>query len=250
MPDPVPSPATNLGATPTTVVGRVGGLWRYPVKSLGGERLEALSFDQRGVTGDRRWALVDANGGIASGKPTRRFRKVPGLLRHSSRLEGEVPVIALVDGRKAAVDSDEAARLVHEIAGPGWSLRRERAVSHFDAGAVHLVTSATLATLSAAARWPVSVERLRPNLLIELEGEGFPEDKWLGRTLELGTARLRVTKRVVRCAMVNHPRASLRARRDVLKLIGALNQVCAGVYADVLVPGEVHAGDSIALGPV
>lgn len=249
MADPIPSPLTTPSHHPSAVVGRVGGLWRYPVKSLDGERLDVLSFDQRGVTGDRLWALVDAEGGIASGKPTRRFRKVPGLLRHSSRLEGEVPVVALVDGREAAVDSEEAARLAHEIAGPGWSLRREGSVSHFDAGAVHLVTSVTLATLSAAAHSPVSVDRLRPNLLIELDGDGFPEDAWLGRMLELGSARLRVTERVVRCAMVNHPRANLPARRDVLKLIGALNQVCAGVYADVVVPGEVRAGDPVALGP-
>ncbi len=234
--------------TVTTTVGRVGGLWRYPIKSLDGEQLDALTFDRRGVERDREWALVDAEGGIASGKRTRRFRKVPGLLRHAGRLNGGVPVIALEDGRTAPVDSDEAARLVEEIAGSGWSLRREQAVPHFDAGAVHLITSATLATLNAAARWPVSVERLRPNVLIELDGEGFPEDEWLERTLELGGARLRVTKRVVRCVMLNHRRPGLRARRDVLKLVGKLNHACAGVYADVIEPGEVRVGDPVMLG--
>jgi MOSC domain-containing protein len=234
--------------TVTTTVGRVGGLWRYPIKSLDGEQLDALTFDRRGVERDREWALVDAEGGIASGKRTRRFRKVPGLLRHAGRLNGGVPVIALEDGRTAPVDSEEAARLVEEIAGSGWSLRREQAVPHFDAGAVHLVTSATLATINAAARWPVSVERLRPNVLIELDGEGFPEDAWLERTLELGSARLRVTKRVVRCVMLNHRRPGLRARRDVLKLVGKLNHACAGVYADVIEPGEVRVGDPVMLG--
>jgi uncharacterized protein YcbX len=234
-----------------TVVGHVAGLWRYPVKSLDGEQLDVLSFDRRGVDQDRVWALVDAKGGIASGKTTRRFRKVPGLLRHGSRLagvEGEIPVIRLVDGREAPVDSDDAAALVREIAGPGWSLRREEDVPHFDAGAVHLVTSATLATLNAAAREPVAVERLRPNLLIEMEDGGrFPEDGWLGRTLELGSARLRVSDRVIRCVMVNHARPAMPARRDVLKLIGRLNEVCAGVYAEVLEPGEVRVGDAVSL---
>lgn len=235
-----------------TVVGRVGGLWRYPVKSLDGELLDALSLDRRGVDQDRAWALVDTEGRIASGKTTRRFRKVPGLLRHGSRLtgvEGEVPMIRLVDGREAPVDSEAAAALVQEIAGPGWSLRREQDVPHFDAGAVHLVTSTTLATLSAAAREPVAVERLRPNLLIEMEdGGGFPEDGWLGHTLEFGSARLRVSDRVIRCVMVNHARPALPARRDVLKLIGSLNDVCAGVYAEVLEPGEVRVGDAVSLG--
>lgn len=112
------------------------------------------------------------------------------------------------------------------------------------------MTTATLATLNAAAQQPVSVERLRPNVLIDLEGEGFPEDDWIGRTLDMGSVRLRVTARVVRCVMVNHPRATLAARRDVLKTIGRLNQACAGIYADVVTPGEVRAGDIVALGPL
>ncbi len=238
--------------TATTIVGRVAGLWRYPIKSLDGEQRDALTFDRRGVERDREWALVDGEGGIASGKTTRRFRKVPGLLRHGARLDGRVPVIALADGREAPVDSLEAAGLVEEIAGPGWSLRREAAISYFDAGAVHLVTSVTLATLSAAARWPVSVERLRPNVLIELEdkfdGEPFPEDGWIGSTIELGSVRLQVSERVIRCVMLNHRRPKLRARPDVLKLVGRLNQACAGVYADVVVPGEVRVGNPVALG--
>lgn len=61
-------------------IGRVAGLWRYPVKSLDGEQLEQVAIDRRGVERDRLWALVDGEGKIASGKPTRRFRKVPGLL--------------------------------------------------------------------------------------------------------------------------------------------------------------------------
>ena len=233
-----------------TAVGRVAGLWRYPVKSLDGEQMPALALDRRGVERDRLWALVDGDGAIASGKRTRRFRRVPGLLRHSSHLDGEIPVITLSDGRAARADHEEAAELLREIAGPGWSLRREQAVPHFDAGAVHIVTTATLATLNAVAQQPVSVERLRPNVLIDLEGAGFPEDDWIGRTLDMGSVRLRVTARVVRCVMVNHPRATLAARRDVLKTIGRLNQACAGIYADVVTPGEVRAGDIVALGPL
>jgi MOSC domain-containing protein YiiM len=58
-----------------------------------------------------------------------------------------------------------------------------------------------------------------------------------------------VTKRVVRCVMLNHRRPNLRARRDVLKLVGRLNQACAGVYADVIEQGEVRVGDPVVLEP-
>src|SRR5581483_916458 len=202
------------------VCGQVVGLWRYPVKSLAGESRQALRFDRRGVEFDRLWALVDREGRIASGKPTRRFRKVPGLLRHASRLEGQVPVITLADGRAARVDTIEARDMVHEIAGPGWSIERESTIPHFDVAAVHIVTTSTLATLSAAAQAPVTVERLRPNILLETSELGFPEDAWIGATLRVGGIALRVVGRVERCVMVNHAQARLPARRDVLKTIG------------------------------
>jgi uncharacterized protein YcbX len=229
--------------------GQVVGLWRYPVKSLAGEPMYELRFDRRGAELDRMWGLVDRAGGIASGKTTRRFRKVPGLLRHRCRLDGEVPVVTLADGRSARVDTVEAARLVWEIAGPEYSIQRENSVSHFDVGAVHLITSSTLAALSAAAQAPITVDRLRPNVLLKNRRAGFPEDDWLGRTIHLGDVVLRITERAKRCVMVNHAQADLPHRRDVLKTIGKVNDAFAGVYADVLKPGTVRVGDSATLTP-
>jgi hypothetical protein len=83
-------------------------------------------FDDRGA--ELPWALVDGNGGIASGKRTRRFRKVPGLLRHAGRMDGDLPLVRLLDGRSARIGTTEAAKLVREIAGPGWSIQRENSV--------------------------------------------------------------------------------------------------------------------------
>jgi uncharacterized protein YcbX len=229
------------------IAGEVVGLWRYPVKSLTGEPMPELRFDRRGAEFDRLWALVDADGRIASGKPTRRFRKVPGLLRHATQLDGDVPVITLIDGRTARVGTAEAAALIRDIAGPEWSIQRENSVSHFDVGPVHLVTTATLATLSGAAQAPITVERLRPNVLLHNDAVGFPEDEWLGRTIRLGEVELRFTTRVERCVMVNHAQVDLPARRDVLKTIGRVNDVYAGVYAEVLKPGTIAVGDRAEL---
>jgi uncharacterized protein YcbX len=228
-------------------VGHVAGLWRYPIKSLAGEPMEALSFDRRGVELDRLWALADSQGAVASGKTTRRFRKVPGLLCHSGRMQDGVPVIALADGRSARVGTAEAQALVREIAGPEWSIQREGAVPHFDAGAVHIVTTATLATVSAAAHQPVVVERLRPNILIDTGEDGFPEDAWTARALRVGDVELRVLDRTERCVMVNHAQSALPARRDVLKTVGRVNGAYAGVYAEVLRPGIIRLGAAVTM---
>jgi uncharacterized protein YcbX len=223
---------------------RLVELWRYPVKSLAGERLIAVAVDARGIEGDRAWALVDPDGCIASGKTTRRFRAVRGLMQHRSHLDHRQPVITLADGRSARADTPELGALVAAIAPPGWSLQREDRTPYFDAGAVHLVTTAALATLSRLAGDHVPVPRLRPNLVLDVgHAAPFPEDAWLGRTLAIGTVKLRIMERTERCVMVGHAQAALDARPKLLKAIGRANNACAGVYAEVLVPGTVTEGD-------
>lgn len=216
------------------------GLWRYPVKSLRGEALDLVELDARGVVGDRVWALRDADGKLASGKTTRRFRKVMGLMQHSARYEGEEPVVTLADSGELPASDDVARRM----AGDGWRMAREADVPHHDAAPLHLVTSATLATLAQAAGHPVEVDRLRPNILVDAgAAEGFAEDAWLGRELLIGDARLRVLDRTERCVMPTHAQAGLEPRRRLLKTIGRSNEACAGVYLEVLEPGPIRLGD-------
>ena len=230
--------------------GTVAALWRYPVKSLRGERLEALPLEPRGPVGDRLWALVDEDGKIASGKDSRRFRRVPDLLRHASRCDHGVPVLELADGRAVRADEPALAAAVAALAGPGWRLARERSVRHHDAAPVHVVTTATLAALTRPTGGVVEPDRLRPNILLDAGAEpGFPEDGWIGRRLAVGDAVLRIVERTERCVMTTHAQAGLPHRPRVLKGIGRANEACAGVYAEVLTPGTVRAGDAARLLP-
>ncbi len=227
---------------------RLAEIWRYPVKSFAGERLTTVRVIERGLDGDRLWALVDTEGRIASGKTTGGFRKLPGLLRHRSHLEGDIPVITLADGRSARAGDPDISTVISAIAPEGWSLQREAGTSHFDAAALHLVTAATLASISRAIAEPMAAQRLRPNLVLDVGHTGsFPEDEWLGRKLRIGTATLLVSERCERCVMVGHPQAALAARPKLLKTIGAINHACAGVYAQVLVPGTVSQDDTVHL---
>jgi uncharacterized protein YcbX len=224
---------------------RVAELWRYPVKSLAGERCEALVLDGRGVEHDRGWAFVDGDGGIASGKTTRRFRKVAGLMHHVARLgEDGRPVIELADGRCVRPGDPALA----DIVPPGWTLQPEGATPFHDAAPVHLVTDATLATVAAAAGHDLPPQRLRPNLVIATgAAEGLPEDGWAGRTLRVGEVELRVTERTERCVMVTHAQRGVPARPRLLQAIGRLNEACAGAYAEVVRPGRIRAGDAVEL---
>ena len=225
-------------------LGTVTALRRYPVKSLRGEELERMEVDLRGPVGDRLWALVDDHGKLASGKNSGRFRKVAGLLEHSSRLDGDVPVVEPAAGDLVRGDHPDVGAAVQLIAGPGWRLAREDGTPHHDASPIHLVTSATLARLSEVVGFEVASQRLRPNIVVEVPGPaGFVEDAWVGMELAIGHVRLRVTERCERCVMVNHAQpGGMDHRPEVLKRIGRANETCAGVYAEVVAPGTLELG--------
>jgi uncharacterized protein YcbX len=215
-------------------------LWRYPVKSLAGEACAELLLDERGVASDRSWALVDRDGKIASGKSTRRFRRVDGLLRHSSGLaEDGAPVLCLADGRRVRATDD----IARELAGPGWRFAREAETPHLDAGPVHLLTTASLESLGAADGAAVEVERLRPNVLVD--SHGTREEEWLGRTVRIGDVELAVAGSTERCVMVGQEQRELAKRPRLLRTLVAWNDLCAGVYASVVRPGRIRVGDAL-----
>lgn len=116
-------------------------IWRYPVKSMGGERLDAAVVEARGIAGDRRLALVTPDGKIASGKTTRRFVRVEGLLHYQARTEpdGDV-VITCPDGvelnaGEPATDQELSRRL-----GTPLQVRVESTIRHHDEAPLHAVT--------------------------------------------------------------------------------------------------------------
>ena len=91
--------------------GRVGALLRYPVKSMAGEELTEVEVTPRGLAGDREWAVHTEDGGIGSGKTTRRFRRVDGLLEWRAGLEGPAPFGVAPTGERYGVPDAGARRL-------------------------------------------------------------------------------------------------------------------------------------------
>lgn len=215
-------------------IGVVAKLWRYPVKSMLGEACERLELDARGVEGDRLHAVCDAQGNLGSGKTTRRFRHIEGLF--SFRAAGSE--IIFPDGRRMTVtDAGIHAALSQVLAVP-VTLVREEHVLHFDSAPIHLVTTASLRWLQADER------RFRPNLVIDVPGDGPVEQQWIGRRFGLGdSAVLRIVDSTERCVMTTFAQAELPADPRVLKRIGRDAGLQFGVYAEVVAPGAVACGD-------
>lgn len=230
-------------------LGTVAELWRYPVKSMLGERCESLRFDARGVEGDRRFAIRDAAGKFGSGKNTRRFRRIDGLLDFTARYSGDVPELCFPSGEILRGDSATIDEALSLTLGQPVTLAEEAGVSHLDAGPVQLLTSASLQWLqSALPGETIGVARFRPNLVIEVAGTGRVEEAWVGRRLRLGSeVLLQVTDRTERCGMVILAQGELPDEPAVLRHIGQFADLRFGVYAEVIMPGVVRSTDSVIL---
>lgn len=232
----------------TPQVGVVATLWRYPVKSMLGEECRELELEARGFRGDRLFAVQDAEGKLGSGKNTRRFRRIDGLPGCSARHAGEWPEIAFPDGRRVRGDDPRVHDALSAALGTAVTLVREARIPHFDDGAVHLVTTAALEWLRA--RLPgsqIDGRRFRPNIVVSAAGAGQPEQSWVGRTLRIGDeVVLRVTSPTERCRMTTLAQGDLPEDVKVLRRLAEDAQAQFGVYAQVVKPGRIAAGDAVA----
>ncbi|WP_344248482.1 MOSC domain-containing protein [Isoptericola hypogeus] len=217
---------------------------RYPVKSMGGEALDAVLVDERGLEGDRWFAVEDDDGRFASAKSTRRFRRRDAVLDYAAATSpGGGVVVTGGAGRWEVGDPrlDAALSAATEVA---VRVTPESGVPHQDGGGVSLVGSATLAW--CAERWGLDADprRLRVNLVVATS-EPFVEESWVGRDVAVGAAVLRVAERVERCRTVDLDQDGARARGRWLAPLGRERDTCLAVYADVL--GTVRVGDAVSV---
>ncbi|WP_250006985.1 MOSC domain-containing protein [Actinoplanes sp. M2I2] len=222
---------------------------RYPVKSMLGEVVPVADVGERGLAGDRLWAVRDPDGKFGSGKNTRRFRRMPGLFDLRASGAEPAPVIELPDHRRFAADDPEGHRAVGQFLARPVTLTREGAVPHHDEGPVSLITTASLrhlTELSAGEPGGADIDplRFRANLLMDVPGDGFAEDDWSGRRLKIGPhVVLRVVRPLTRCAMIDMAQDRIGERDDLLKTLAAHHALTFGVFATVEQPGRITAGD-------
>ncbi|NBH10064.1 MOSC domain-containing protein [Amycolatopsis sp. SID8362] len=230
-------------------MGVVAALWRYPVKSMAGERLAEVTVGERGLEGDRLYAVRDASGKLGSGKNSARFRRMPGLHAFAARYDGDVPVVTFPDGR-VLPGTGITTELAGALSIPGVELAKEGEIPHHDEAPVHLVTTSSLAWLAERAPGVVLDERrFRANVLLDTgSSPERAEESWVGARVRLGEVELEVLRKAVRCVMVGLPCDGLPAAPGLLKTISEVNEVSFGVQARVVRGGVLRVGDVHGVG--
>ena len=229
-------------------------LWRYPVKSLQGERLHSVQVSQAGFEGDRQFAIYDLATGFGL-----TARRLPELLFASARLRDDgTAEISLPDGAVASGDdalSEWLGRRVTLRSAATDAARRYENVDDFELetasewtpfegadGAFHDNPGARVSLVSTGTVGPWDARRFRANVL--LDGEG--EDSFVGSNVALGDVTLDVDMRLERCVMTTRAQAGgIERDLDVLRTIAREREACLAVGALVVDPGTVHVGDEL-----
>ena len=228
-----------------TVVGHVAALWRYQVKSMAGEELDAVEVSWHGLAGDRRWAFIRA-GQVRSGFPWLTIRERPELAHYRPRFaEPDRPnasrTLVRTPGGSELDVADPA--LAAEL-GPGVRvIKQDRGV--FDTMPLSLLSTQTLAGLGRLVGADLVAGRFRPNLLVDAAAGEFPEDSWVGRVLRIGALRMRVDQRDQRCVMVTIDPVTLARNPAILRAIARNRDARVGVYGTTVEPGRVTVGDPV-----
>jgi uncharacterized protein len=217
-------------------------LWRYPVKSMAGERLVSCQVAETGLVGDRRWALVDGSPNRA-GKPLT-IREDDRLMTYRARFaDGRAEVLS-PRGDVALMDSSLVSRLAAETSRP--LTLRELEGANFDDSPILVVNLATVAAFGVEAGMEVDHRRFRANLYVN----GLaPEEElaWIGRRVAVGDAKLEVVSRCERCVVITKDPDTTATTPELLRVLTQTHETCMGVYCRVTRPGRVAAGDHVSL---
>ena len=236
---------------------RVAELWRYPVKSLLGERLDEVAVGEDGLEGDRRFAIFDVETGFGL-----TGRRVPELLFASARWSEDGVRIQLPDGSLAEDDDSLSAWLGRrvELRSADVDVRRSyenvvdferEPASPWEAfegapGPFHDSPRTRVSLVSTATVGSWDPRRFRSNVL--LEGEG--EDALVGSSVELGEVTMDVVKQIGRCVMVTRAQqGGIERDLDVLRTLARERDACLAVGALVSRPGTARVGDTLAPAP-
>jgi len=209
----------------------VSEIWRYPVKSLKGERLNETEITKLGIPGDRQIAVIRTiNGRFLTSRSKPRLLGLQGSINTNG-----VPTI---NGH--LWDSAEALELVREAAGELVTLEQIPAPQAFD------VLPLLFATDGAARYLNIDHRRLRPNILLA-DVPDLEERNWPGKIIAIGDVRIHAEKLRDRCVMTTFdPDTQAQDPSVLLRIVRELDGSTA-LDSSVITPGKIRVGDAAAI---
>jgi uncharacterized protein len=253
---PICDPEKIGQGNPLGSVGRIIEIWRYPVSSVGGERLASINLGPDGVAGDRQYGLIDrATGSPATPEKDIRWRKA--LYLQAKCVAGQFPTLTFPDGHSYPVDDRDLNAVMSDYFGFAAAIAAyEHSEEKFDFPLtqyrhqhfpVHLVTTASLKQL-AKLRQVRSIDsrRFRPTVLIDVsEGHGFLENEWIGQRLRLGAIELKACDKTKRCGVTFVSQPGLEDDPEILRTILRHNKRNFGIYCSVENAGTIQLDDEL-----
>lgn len=236
------------------MTGRIASLHRWPVKSLGGEAVDALELDGRGAAGDRAHALFDE----FKGAPRRlTIRQVPRMVLWSAAYgDAEVPLddppppsLTSPAGATWSWDDPALPGALEADLGRPVTLRRDPALMQ-DLPDSLLVTFGASHRALEEALGPLDPLRWRTNLHVEADAAPFAEMAWEGATLTVGEARLALLHPCERCVIPTRDPRTAEKRPDILRHLNAMHATLFGINARPAGPARIAAGDPVVLYPL
>jgi uncharacterized protein YcbX len=234
------------------IQGALGGLARWPVKSMAGERLRAARLDGRGVGGDRTHALLDARDGRGDRLLT--ASRAPRLLAWAAAYPDTPddaldpaapppPSLRAPDGTVWGWDEPGLAGAIAADVGVPVGLRRDPAGQQDLERSVLVTTEASRLALEAALGRPVDLRRFRTNLHLDLDAPAFAEERWRGGRLQVGQVTLALLHPCARCVVPTRGPDGQGRWPELLRHLHRARAGLFGINARVLVPGRVALGD-------
>jgi uncharacterized protein YcbX len=208
----------------------IAELWRYPVKTMAGERLQRANVGPLGIEGDRVVHVEDARGRVLTS------RSHPRFLGHKGALTAQGAV--MVDGRPW--DNRDVADEVVNIGGLGAKLVRFDGAERFD------VLPLLVATDGAIAAFGHDYRRLRPNIVIG-GVEGLAEREWPGACLRVGRVLIGVQDLRLRCIMTSYDPDTLAQDKEITRSIYRRFGGKLALNCFVVEGGQIAVGDELQL---
>jgi hypothetical protein len=231
-----------------TRIGLVADLWRYPVKSFGGERSRRLFIGPYGIQGDRTHAVVSPTGAVVTVRRARRMMHFGA--RHAEPEASRGVTVTLPDGTEVPVEDPALGPVLTAELGRDARLARSP-VGVFDAAPLHIVTDASVRTVAEWSGRDLDVRRFRPNVVVELEvPDAFAEARWVGGLVAFGEGAVAgIVSPTERCAVTTLDPDTAERDNAVLATLADRLDNLFGVYAEVARPGWVRVGDPVVLAP-